>query len=71
VFGFAKKEKCWFFMQVRSRLKGGHESGQYDSGGSENNVSEQKKRKNHKEAVRGLIESIEQNLDTRKATLGH
>lgn len=34
-------------------------------------MSEQKKRKDHKQAVRSMIESIEQNLDTRKATLGH
>jgi hypothetical protein len=34
-------------------------------------VSEEKKRKDHKQAVRGMIESIEKNLDTKKATLGH
>jgi len=71
VFGFAKKKKCWFFMQVRLQLSSRLPGGQYDSGVSESNVSEQKKRTDHKQAVRDMVEKIEKNLDTKKATLGH
>jgi len=58
-------------MQVRLELSSRLPGGQYDSGVSESNVSEQKKRTDHKQAVRDMVEKIEKNLDTKKATLGH
>ena len=56
-------------MRVRLQPRARHQSRPYDSGVSESNMNEQKK--SHKDAVRSMVEKVERDLDTKKATLGH